>query len=46
VQSLFLADAPTGGNVLAMADLATPRVITGGTAAASVAAGALFVSHT
>jgi hypothetical protein len=46
VQSLFIADAPSGGNVLAMADLATPKAITGGGSAANVAVGALFLSHT
>lgn len=46
VQSLFLADAPTGGNVLAMADLTVPKSITNGSNAAKVAVGALFLSHT
>ena len=46
VLSLFIADSPSGGNVIAVADLATPKTITGGSAAATVAAGALFLSHT
>jgi hypothetical protein len=46
VQSLFLSDAATGGNTLAMADLATPKVITNGSATPKVAVGALFLSHT
>ena len=46
VQSLFIADASTGGNILAMADLATPKTITNGSPAAKVAVGALFLSHT
>jgi hypothetical protein len=46
VQSLFVADAPSGGNVLAMADLTAPRTITRGSAPARVAVGALFLSHT
>ena len=46
VQSLFLSDASTGGNILAMADLASPKSITNGSSAAKVAVGALFLSHT
>ena len=46
IQSIFVADAATGGNVLAMADLATPRAMISGSAAAQVAVGALFLSHT
>ena len=46
VLSLFLSDAATGGNVLAMADLATSKVIIHGSAAPKVAVGALFLSHT
>ena len=46
VQSLFLADAPAGGNVVAMADLTVPKAITNGSPAAKVAVGALFLSHT
>lgn len=44
IQSLFVADSASGGNLLAMADLATPRTIHAGAAAATVAAGALFLS--
>jgi hypothetical protein len=46
VVSVFLADAATGGNVLASADLSTPRSVTNGSPAPKVAAGALFLSHT
>lgn len=46
VQSFFVADAPAGGNILAMADLAAPKAITAGGPAAKVAVGALFLSHT
>jgi hypothetical protein len=46
IQSLFVADAATGGNVLAMADVATPKTINNGSTPATVAVGALFLSHT
>lgn len=46
VQSLFIADSASGGNVLASADLTTPKPISGGSLAPKVAAGALFLSHT
>ena len=46
VISLFVADAATGGNVLAMADLTTPKTINAGGSSATVAMGALFLSHT
>jgi len=46
ILSLFVADAPSGGNVLAMADLTVPTAIVSGSAPAMVAAGALFLSHT
>jgi hypothetical protein len=46
IQSIFVSDAPSGGNVLAMADLAAPKAITSGSVAAKVAVGALFLSHT
>jgi hypothetical protein len=46
IVSVFIADAAAGGNVLAMADLTTPRAVTNGSAAPKVAAGALFLSHT
>jgi hypothetical protein len=45
VQSLFIADSATGGNVLAIADLTSPKTITSGGVAATVAVGALFLSH-
>lgn len=45
VQSLFLSDSPRGGTVLAMADLASARTITAGSAAAKVAVGSLLFSH-
>ncbi len=45
ITTLFIADAATGGNVLALADLTTPMTITTGTLAPFVAAGALFLSH-
>ena len=46
LKSLFVADAATGGNVIAMADLSASRAISSGTAAPKVAAGAFFLSHT
>jgi hypothetical protein len=46
VQSLFVSDAATGGNILAMADLATPKLIGSGGTPATVAVGGLFLSHT
>jgi hypothetical protein len=46
IQCLFVSDAPTGGNILAMADLSTPKLIKSGSAPPVVAAGALFLSHT
>ena len=46
VESLFLADAPTGGNILAMADLTVLKQILAGDPAPKVVAGGLFLSHT
>ena len=46
IVSLFVADAAAGGNVIAMADLTTPKAINVGGSPATVAAGALFFSHT
>ncbi len=46
IVSLFIADAAEGGNVLAMADLTMPKTITGGGPPATLAAGALYLSHT
>ncbi len=44
--SVFIADAAGAGNVLAMADLPTPRPIRGGDPAPTIAVAALFLSHT
>jgi hypothetical protein len=46
IQSLFVADAAAGGNVLAMADLTAPQTISSAGSGPKVAAGALFLSHT
>jgi hypothetical protein len=46
ILSVFIADALSGGNVLAMADLPAPRTINGGDPAPSIAVNALFLSHT
>ena len=46
IVSVFVADAITGGNVIAMADLPTPKTISAGGAAPSIGVGALFLSHT
>ena len=46
IQSVFIADAAAGGNVLAMADLTTPKSIGTGGPPATDAVGALFLSHT
>lgn len=46
VQSLFIADAPAGGNILASADLTAPKAVPNGSLAPKVAVGALFLSHT
>jgi hypothetical protein len=46
ILSLFVADAPSGGNLLAMADLTIPMAINNGSVSARVAVGALFLSHT
>lgn len=45
VLSVFVADSPEGGRVLAMADLPAPRPIHGGDPAPTIAAHALFLSH-
>jgi hypothetical protein len=42
---VFIADAPSGGNVLAMADLPSPRTINNGDIAPTIAVNALFLSH-
>jgi hypothetical protein len=46
IRSLFIADSMTDGNVLAMADLTSPKTIISGGRAATVARGALLLSHT
>ena len=46
IQSVFIADAGSGGNVIAMADLSVAKSITNGSPAPKVAVGALFLSHT
>ena len=46
ILSVFIADAATGGNVLAMADLPAPSTINSGAMAPTIAVNALFLSHT
>lgn len=46
ILSVFVADAPVDGDVLAMADLPAPRAIDGGDPAPVIAVHALFLSHT
>jgi hypothetical protein len=45
VTTVFIADAPTGGNVIAMADLPVSKAINSGTSVPTIAVGALFLSH-
>ena len=45
VVSVFVADAAQGGNVLAMADLPSPRTVGQGDPAPTIAVDALFFSH-
>jgi hypothetical protein len=45
IVSVFIADAASDGNVLAMADLPEPRTILGGDPAPTIAINALFLSH-
>lgn len=45
IRSVFVADSPTGGNVLATADLPTSRAYEGGGPAPTITAHALFLSH-
>ena len=45
IQSLFIADAATNGNVLAMADLTSSKALPSGTSAPKIAVSALFLSH-
>ena len=46
ILSLFVADSAAGGNVLAMADLTTPKTIAGSGTPPALAVGALYLSHT
>ena len=46
IQSILIADSTSGGNILAMADLASPKPITSSSSSPKVAVGALFLSHT
>jgi hypothetical protein len=46
ILSVFVADAPSEGNVLAMADLPAPRTIDVGDPAPTITPNALFLSHT
>lgn len=46
VASVFVADAPSGGNVLAVADLPSPRAVGPGDPGPTIAADALFFRHT
>ncbi len=46
IRCVFIADAPAGGNVLAMADLPGPRTIHRDDPAPTIAAHALFLSQT
>ncbi len=46
ISSVFIADAPTGGNVLAMADISEPRAIESGDSPPTIAVNSLFLSHT
>ena len=45
ILSVFIADAASGGNVLAMADLPSPFTINSGANAPTIAVNALFLSH-
>jgi hypothetical protein len=45
VTTVFIADAPAGGNVIAMADLPVSKAIHSGTSVPTIAVGALFLSH-
>ena len=45
ILSVFVADAPTGGNVLAMADLPSARDVGAEDPAPTIAVNALFLSH-
>ena len=45
ILSVFIADAPFEGNVLAMADLPVPRTIHDGDPGPAIAVNALYLSH-
>jgi hypothetical protein len=45
VTTVFIADALTGGNVIAMADLPVSKAINSRASAPTIAVGALFLSH-
>ena len=45
IRSVFVADAAQGGNVLAMADLPSPRTVGLGDPGPTIAVDALFFSH-
>ena len=45
IVSVFVADAASGGNVLAMADLPSPHAVGPGDPAPTIAGDALFFSH-
>jgi hypothetical protein len=46
ILSVFVADAFSEGNVLAMADLTAPKLIRAGDPAPTISVNALFLSHT
>ena len=46
ITTVFIADAATGGNVLAMADLTASKTITSGSTAPTIAVSGLYMSHT
>jgi hypothetical protein len=45
ILSVFVADARTEGNILAMADLPAPKMISDGDPAPTISVNALFLSH-
>ncbi len=46
IVSVFLADAMSGGNILAMADLSLPKSVSSGNGGPRIATNAMFLSHT
>ena len=46
ILAVFLADSANGGNILAMADLSSPRLVSLGSPGPTIASNALFLSHT